>query len=212
MRTGLRQLLDCATMSNANSLAFRPSGSIDFDPTPITPAAAPAAPVDDKIDHDPLSINFGREKVYKAAATERMLAGATIDWLIAFALDARPKALCEKYPHVANRLAQGWTHVARSMVAVKQLAEWNDAASLERIAKQLTAAGFQLKGSGWYATDFKGGGTTAKPADAKSDTTVAPASSSPSSGGPAGAAAIRVDLRHLAGQRPRRPGRSPAHR
>jgi hypothetical protein len=24
---------------------------------------------------------------------------------------------------VANRLAQGWTHVARSMVAVKQLAE-----------------------------------------------------------------------------------------
>ncbi len=24
--------------------------------------------------------------------------------------------------------------------------------------KQLTAAGFQLKGSGWYATDFKGAG------------------------------------------------------
>lgn len=24
-------------------------------------------------------------------------------------------------------------------------------------AKQLSAAGFQLKGSGWYATDFKGG-------------------------------------------------------
>ena len=25
--------------------------------------------------------------------------------------------------------------------------------------KQLTSAGFQLKGSGWYATDFKGGGS-----------------------------------------------------
>ena len=25
-------------------------------------------------------------------------------------------------------------------------------------AKQVTAAGFQLKGSGWYATDFKGNG------------------------------------------------------
>lgn len=24
-------------------------------------------------------------------------------------------------------------------------------------SKQLTAAGFQLKGNGWYATDFKGG-------------------------------------------------------
>jgi putative FmdB family regulatory protein len=30
-------------------------------------------------------------------------------------------------------------------------------------AKQVTAAGFQLKGNGWYATDFKGGPTP--PAD-----------------------------------------------
>ena len=27
--------------------------------------------------------------------------------------------------------------------------------------KQLTAPGFQLKGTGWYATDFKGGGAAA---------------------------------------------------
>jgi putative FmdB family regulatory protein len=33
--------------------------------------------------------------------------------------------------------------------------------------KQLSAAGFQLKGTGWYATDFKGGGK--KPAEKKSD-------------------------------------------
>ena len=31
-------------------------------------------------------------------------------------------------------------------------------------SKQLTAAGFQLKGSGYYATDFKGG-TSSKPAE-----------------------------------------------
>lgn len=28
--------------------------------------------------------------------------------------------------------------------------------SKETYSKQLSAAGFQLKGSGWYATDFKG--------------------------------------------------------
>ena len=28
-------------------------------------------------------------------------------------------------------------------------------------AKQVTAAGFQLKGSGWYVTDFRGGGSSA---------------------------------------------------
>jgi putative FmdB family regulatory protein len=33
--------------------------------------------------------------------------------------------------------------------------------------KLLTAAGFQLKGSGWYATDFKGG--AAKPAETMTD-------------------------------------------
>lgn len=32
--------------------------------------------------------------------------------------------------------------------------------------KQLTAAGFQLKGSGWYVTDFKSGGAGAKSGDA----------------------------------------------
>jgi putative FmdB family regulatory protein len=41
--------------------------------------------------------------------------------------------------------------------------------------KQLSAAGFQLKGSGWYATDFKGGN---KPA-AKPDATSAPAVTTP---------------------------------
>jgi putative FmdB family regulatory protein len=32
------------------------------------------------------------------------------------------------------------------------------ACGAESFTKQLTAAGFQLKGSGWYATDFKGSG------------------------------------------------------
>ena len=31
--------------------------------------------------------------------------------------------------------------------------------------KQVTAAGFQLKGSGWYVTDFRGDKKAAKPAD-----------------------------------------------
>jgi len=35
--------------------------------------------------------------------------------------------------------------------------------------KQVTAAGFQLKGSGWYVTDFRGGNSTGAPAAAKSE-------------------------------------------
>ena len=45
----------------------------------------------------------------------------------------------------------------------------------KKYEKQLTAAGFQLKGSGWYASDFKGGKKSdeAKPeakAEAKAET------------------------------------------
>jgi len=35
----------------------------------------------------------------------------------------------------------------------------------ETYVKLLSAAGFQLKGSGWYATDFKGCKEAAKPAE-----------------------------------------------
>jgi putative FmdB family regulatory protein len=37
-----------------------------------------------------------------------------------------------------------------------------------KLQKMLSAAGFQLKGSGWYATDFKN--KSSKPAEKKSET------------------------------------------
>ncbi|KVU06691.1 FmdB family zinc ribbon protein [Burkholderia ubonensis] len=46
--------------------------------------------------------------------------------------------------------------------------------------KQLTAAGFQLKGSGWYVTDFRGGsGGTSAPAAASGSGDAAPAAAAP---------------------------------
>lgn len=109
-------------------MEFSPSGRIEFEYVELAPPkpkaeAQASKPVDETMDSDPLSINFGRKKDHKPTAAERMLAGPTIDWLVAFPMDARPKTLCDRYPHVANRLAQGWGHVARSMAAVKQLAE-----------------------------------------------------------------------------------------
>ncbi|AWI54140.1 FmdB family transcriptional regulator [Aquabacterium olei] len=64
------------------------------------------------------------------------------------------------------------------------------ACGAETFKKQLTAAGFQLKGSGWYVTDFRGGsGGTSAPATAGAAATAAAApaaaaaSSDSSSGG-----------------------------
>jgi putative FmdB family regulatory protein len=54
----------------------------------------------------------------------------------------------------------------------------------ESFKKQMTAAGFQLKGSGWYVTDFRGGTppATGTASGAKSDTP-APAPAPAPSGG-----------------------------
>ncbi len=65
------------------------------------------------------------------------------------------------------------------------------ACGAESFQKQITAAGFQLKGSGWYATDFKGGGTAPAAAGATAPAATseaASASSSTSTGGDSGAA------------------------
>jgi len=62
-------------------------------------------------------------------------------------------------------------------------------------SKQLTAAGFQLKGSGWYVTDFRGGsvgasaaatGTAAGAAPATTESTAASATASADSAPAAG--------------------------
>jgi len=56
------------------------------------------------------------------------------------------------------------------------------ACGAEAFSKQVTAAGFQLKGSGWYVTDFRGGsgGSSAPATDSKTESkteAAAPASS-----------------------------------
>jgi len=48
-------------------------------------------------------------------------------------------------------------------------------------SKQLTAAGFQLKGSGWYATAFKSGNNSPTAPASTGDSSASPATSAPAS-------------------------------
>jgi putative FmdB family regulatory protein len=85
-------------------------------------------------------------------------------------------------------------------------------------AKQVTAAGFQLKGSGWYATDFRGGSNApapaaedGKPADAsKSADGAKPADAKPADGGakPADSGAKPADSSAPAPKKPNAPAPS----
>jgi putative FmdB family regulatory protein len=55
------------------------------------------------------------------------------------------------------------------------------ACGAESFGKQLTAPGFQLKGSGWYATDFRNGSGAAASASASSASAAAGEAASSSS-------------------------------
>ena len=83
----------------------------------------------------------------------------------------------------------------------QELAKTCPACGAEAFSKQVTAAGFQLKGSGWYVTDFKGGGAAAtapaapedgkdaKPADKGGKPAATPAPAADGTAKPAAAAA-----------------------
>ncbi len=80
----------------------------------------------------------------------------------------------------------------------------------DALTKQLSAAGFQLKGSGWYATDFKNSGSkpaakeaakpdakdgaaASAPSEAKSDTSQSDTSSSAKADAPAASSGTKSE-------------------
>jgi putative FmdB family regulatory protein len=69
------------------------------------------------------------------------------------------------------------------------------ACSAATYEKQLTAAGFQLKGSGWYVTDFRGGNTAAPPKEGEA---AKPAAGKPADGAGDAAAAKPAESKSAA--------------
>lgn len=53
--------------------------------------------------------------------TDRALTGAAIEWMLGLRDDLRPRALCERYPRVANALADAWPDAAQREQALERL-------------------------------------------------------------------------------------------
>lgn len=54
-------------------------------------------------------------------ATDRAMAGATLDWLLGLPAQVRPTQTAERYPRVANRIAQAWLNSQRCDETLKEL-------------------------------------------------------------------------------------------
>ena len=127
---------------------FRPSGTLAFEH--IEPAALAKElneAAKEVVVVDALSITYGLAQDCKPSAADRMLAGSTIDWLLAFPAEARPKALCDRFPHVANRLAKEWLQASLVMQSLQTLvadARWGNAGFPAQVQGELQRLQLQL--------------------------------------------------------------------
>ena len=83
-----------------------------LDNESLVMAAAAARPIDPKE-----WVARRRPRV----ATDRALAGTTIDWLLRLPEAVRPRQLCERFPRLANQIADAWFERDRCVASLDDL-------------------------------------------------------------------------------------------
>lgn len=102
---------------------YRPEGSIDFEWTDLQTARQALDELPPGIGRaEAQAPGYWESRRRKPASTDRALTGGTLDWLMALPPSQRPHVTCERYPRIANRIAESWhstserTEVLRSLL------------------------------------------------------------------------------------------------
>lgn len=98
------------------------SGALDFELTDFETARAA---------HDAMPPGVGTlsEKTphywdsrrRKPVLTDRMLTGATIDWVLSLPPSDQPRQLCDRFPRIANALAVAWPRLSARVALLDSL-------------------------------------------------------------------------------------------
>lgn len=84
------------------------SGAIEFELTEVQDARRVADQNVVVANIERLLPGYWEQQRRKPTAADRALTGAGIDWMLSLPAAARPKALCEQFPRIANHLAEHW--------------------------------------------------------------------------------------------------------
>lgn len=102
--------------------ASRDPGSIDFEPTDLSTARAALDELPPGVERLPtLAPGYWEQRRRKPQATDRALSGGAIDWVLSLPPSLRPRELCERFPRVANALAEVWRDPARRAALLDDL-------------------------------------------------------------------------------------------
>jgi hypothetical protein len=103
---------------------FKPSGSIEFEFTNVEEARREADKPAAVAALEKLLPGYWEEQRRPLSAADRALTGKSIDWLLALPANARPKALCEQFPRIANHLSDIWDNPRDTqLVLIRLLAD-----------------------------------------------------------------------------------------
>jgi hypothetical protein len=87
---------------------FTPSGAIEFEFTDVDSARREADKPAAVATLEKLLPGYWEEQRRPLTPSDRALTGKAIDWMLSLPSNARPKALCEQFPRIANHLADIW--------------------------------------------------------------------------------------------------------
>lgn len=105
-----------------NKGAAAPPGSIDFELTDLQSAR-------EALDELPAGVGktaalqpgYWLSRRRKPTAADRALTGDAISWLVALPPSQRPRALCERYPRLANVIAAAWPRDGERQAVMQDL-------------------------------------------------------------------------------------------
>ena len=106
---------------NPGKQPFKPSGLIEFEITDVNEARKEADKPAAIVALEKLLPGYWEEQRRPLEPSDRALTGKAIDWLMTLPAKARPKALSEQYPRIANHLAAHWGDLACTQLGLMRL-------------------------------------------------------------------------------------------
>lgn len=100
---------------------FKPSGLIEFEFTGVQVARREAAKPAAVAALEKLLPGHWEEQRRPLSPSDRALTGKGTDWMLALPSNARPKALCEQFPRIANHLADIWDNPRDTQLVLMRL-------------------------------------------------------------------------------------------
>jgi hypothetical protein len=100
---------------------FNPSGLIEFEFTNVEDARKEVDKPAALVALEKLLPGYWEEQRRPLQPSDRALTGKGIDWMLALPMEARPKALAEQYPRIANHLAEHWHDLRGTRLGLMRL-------------------------------------------------------------------------------------------